>query len=47
MACDPGITACPVGQQQCPEGTTCVQGCCLPPTVPPGSGGDASSTVPK
>jgi hypothetical protein len=46
MACDTGVTQCPSGSNaQCPEGTTCVQGCCLPPSVngPP----DASSTVPK
>jgi hypothetical protein len=49
MACDPGVTQCPSGSSaQCPEGTICVQGCCLPPGVPPGvNSPDASSIVPK
>jgi hypothetical protein len=49
MACDTGVTACPSGDNsQCPEGTTCVQGCCLPPTGGgPPTNPDASSNVPK
>jgi hypothetical protein len=30
MLCDPGVTVCGTdGASQCPQGTTCVQGCCL------------------
>ena len=48
MACDPGVMQCPSGSStSCPEGTICVQGCCLPPVVPPGMSSDASSNVPK
>jgi len=32
MLCDPGVTVCGTAGSQCPQGTACVQGCCL--TIP-------------
>jgi hypothetical protein len=42
-ACDPGVPACPGGENTpCPGGTECIRGCCLPTPSPPPTG-DASS----
>jgi hypothetical protein len=45
-SCAEGVTACPGGDSTvCPEGTDCVQGCCMEPSgTPPVDTGDASLT---
>ena len=43
-SCAEGVIACPSGDSsQCPEGTLCTQGCCLPPAGTPSQTADAST----
>jgi hypothetical protein len=41
-SCAPGVTTC-TPNLNCPEGTVCTQGCCLPPGGPPSLTPDAST----